>query len=115
MAVKWYKIYDFDEDGEDPQPLFSVRTIDVKGKLVCLGRLPDGYFAVDDRCPHSAGGRLGMGKCDEHGIVTCPIHRFRYDLKTGKGLQSDFVNNYEVETRTNGVYIGIKQKSWWPF
>lgn len=113
--MKWYKIYDFEEDGLNPQEIYAVRTIDVKGKMVCLGRLPDGYFAVDDRCPHAAGGRLGMGKCDADGSVVCPIHRYKYDLKSGKGFQGDYVNTYQVETRADGVYIGMAGKSWWPF
>lgn len=114
MAIRWYKIYDFEEDGTDVHPLNTVRTIDIKGKLVCLGRLTDGYYAVDDRCPHAAG-RLGLGKCDEEGKVICPIHRYRYDLKTGKGMQGDYVHTYPVETRRDGVYIGVEKKSWWPF
>jgi nitrite reductase/ring-hydroxylating ferredoxin subunit len=113
MALKFYKIYDFAEHGKDPQAVFSVRTIEIENKLICLARLTDGYYAVDDKCPH-AGARLGLGKCSEEGKVVCPIHRYQYDLKTGKGLpqQGDYVNTYPIETRLDGVYIGLEKK-WW--
>lgn len=114
LKLRWYKIYDFQEDGPEPHPLNTVRTIDVDGKLICLGRLADGYFAVDDRCPHAAG-RLGMGKCDEEGYVICPIHRYRYHLKDGRGKQGDYVETYAIEQRKDGVWVGIRKKSWWPF
>lgn len=114
-SFKWYKIYDAEEEAGGVHPLLTVRTIDVNGKLVCLARVADGYYAVDDRCPHSAGGRLGRGKCDEEGRVICPIHRYKYDVKSGKGVQGDFVETYPVEHRKDGVYIGMPRKSWWPF
>jgi len=113
MALRWFKIYDFKQHGDDPQALNSVRTIEVNNKRICLARLNDGYFSIDDKCPH-AGARLGMGTCDDHGHVICPVHRYRFDLKTGKGLQGDFVNSYPTETREDGVYIGFK-KRWWLF
>ncbi len=110
---RFCKVYDFEQHGAEPQALHSVRTIEVEGKRVCLVRLPEGYFGIDDRCPH-AGARLGLGKCDEEGRVICPVHRYKYDAKTGKGLpgQGDFVKTYLVETRTDGVYIALEKK-WW--
>ncbi|OYU97285.1 MAG: (2Fe-2S)-binding protein [Bacteroidetes bacterium B1(2017)] len=115
MALRFYKIYDFSSHGLEPQELNSVRTIDIENKLICLVRIPDGYFAIDDKCPH-AGARLGLGKCSPEGMVICPIHRYQYDVKTGRGLpkQGDYVNTYPIETRADGVYIGFEKK-WWQF
>ncbi|MBU3662540.1 MAG: Rieske 2Fe-2S domain-containing protein [Bacteroidetes bacterium] len=115
MALRFYKIYDFQTDGEDVQAILSNRTVEVEGKRICLVRLPEGYFAIDDKCPH-AGARLGSGKCTPEGMVICPVHRYQYNVKTGKGLpqQGDYVNHYPVETRKDGVYIGFEKK-WWQF
>lgn len=117
MKLHWFKIYDFKIHGADPQLLYSVRTVDVNGQLICLGRLPEGYFAVSDKCPH-ADGRLGIGQCTTDGKVICPYHRYKYDLKTGQGdeRQGDFVRTFPIETRTDGVYIGFQseyRKPWW--
>lgn len=114
MALRWTKVYDFAKHGNEPQQLNSTRTIDIDGKRFCMARTEEGYFAVDDRCPH-AGARLGMGGWCENGYIVCPVHRYRYDAKTGRGKQGDYVESYPVETRNDGVYIGLKKKSWWPF
>jgi 3-phenylpropionate/trans-cinnamate dioxygenase ferredoxin subunit len=113
MPKKFVKVYDFATHGIDPQVVNSVRTIDIEGKRICLVRLSDSYYAIDDACPH-AGARLGLGKCDEHGMVVCPVHRYKYDPISGKGLpqQGDFVNTYATETRNDGVYVAIEKK-WW--
>jgi nitrite reductase/ring-hydroxylating ferredoxin subunit len=115
MAIRFYQIYDFKRDGAEPQKLHSVRTVEIDNKRICLARLPEGYFAIDDKCPH-AGARLGLGKCTEEGMVICPVHRYQYDAKTGRGAarQGDYVDAYPVETREDGVYIGFERK-WWQF
>ncbi|MBC7383751.1 MAG: Rieske 2Fe-2S domain-containing protein [Bacteroidia bacterium] len=113
MPLKFYKVYDFKKDGAQPQAIQSVRTINLDGTLLTMIRLPEGYFAVADQCPH-AGARLGHGKCTPEGKIICPVHRFQYDVKTGRGLpaQGDYVETYPVETRKDGVYVGLKSK-WW--
>lgn len=115
MPVRFYKVYDFAIHGNEPQEHNSVRTIGLDGKLICLAFFESHYYALDDRCPH-AGGRLGLGKCNVEGKVVCPIHRYQFDLKTGRGLpqQGDYVNTYPVEIKSDGVYIGLNKK-WWQF
>lgn len=111
--LRYYKVYDFKKHGDEPQQLNSTRTIDVEGKRICMARTVTGYYAVSDKCPH-AGAHLGRGGWCENEQVVCPIHRYRYDLKTGKGLQGDYIESYPVQTREDGVYIGLEKK-WWQF
>jgi 3-phenylpropionate/trans-cinnamate dioxygenase ferredoxin subunit len=115
MAIRFYKIYDFLHDGAEPQAIYSARTIEIENKRICLTRMPDAYYAIDDACPH-AGARLGLGKCTEDYMIICPIHRYQYNLKTGRGLpkQGDYVNTYPVEMRKDGIYVGFEKK-WWQF
>ena len=42
------------------------------------------FYAVENRCPHK-GGPLGLGQL-RNGIITCPWHRFRFELETGKSV-----------------------------
>ncbi len=116
MRTVWYKVYDFKAHGDEPQRVDSTRTIDIEGKRICLAKTEEGYFALDDHCPH-AGARLGMGGWCENGNVVCPVHRYRYNLKTGRGLQGDYIQTYETDIRKDGVYVGLKKKRrrWWPF
>jgi Rieske Fe-S protein len=44
---------------------------------------PSSLGAYSSVCPHM-GGPLQLGEI-AHGEVTCPWHRFRFDLKTGQG------------------------------
>jgi len=44
----------------------------------------ENYYAVGNQCPH-IGGPLGLGEV-KHGIITCPWHRFRFDLETGRSV-----------------------------
>jgi len=109
--LRWFKVYDFFKHGAEPQHLNSARTIHVDGIRLCLTRTEKGYFAVEDKCPH-AGARLGMGGYCENGLLVCPVHRYKYDVQTGKGKQGDFINTYKTEMRSDGVYIALEKK-WW--
>ena len=56
-------------------------------------------FALSAKCPH-AGGDLTQGWCKE-GKLICPVHRYSFDLKTGKGSegQNDYIDSYPVEIK----------------
>jgi nitrite reductase/ring-hydroxylating ferredoxin subunit len=100
--MKWYKVPDF-ELTEKP----FLQKIKVGGKNICIGSYEGELFAVSAYCPH-AGGVLSGGWCKD-GKIICPIHRYSYDLHTGKGSpgQGDYVDVYPIEKREDGVYIGI--------
>jgi nitrite reductase/ring-hydroxylating ferredoxin subunit len=49
--------------------------------LVCTA---DGLFAMDNTCPHS-GGPLGEGVV-EGNRITCPLHGWQFDCRTGRSL-----------------------------
>ncbi|HEY3302676.1 MAG TPA: Rieske (2Fe-2S) protein [Candidatus Binatia bacterium] len=42
------------------------------------------YYAVENSCPHK-GGPLGLGQV-KNGVITCPWHRFRFELESGKSV-----------------------------
>jgi len=110
---RWFKVYDFNSHGREPQAPFTVRTIDLDGKEVVLARNDKGYFAVDSKCPH-AGYPLGHGKCLPDGSIMCPYHRYCFDLKTGREVtgQGEYVETYPVREDETGIFIGLKRK-WW--
>src|SRR5215831_19339267 len=57
------------------------KTVALGGKLIAVFRIGDGFFAIDDVCPHM-GGSLGEGDVED-GIVTCPWHAWRFRLADG--------------------------------
>ena len=103
--LEWHKIA-----MEIPEAEF-VKQVLVAGKKLCLVRHKNEFFVVQNYCPH-AGGVLSGGWC-ENGQLVCPIHRWTYDLHTGRGAagQGDYIEKYPVEQRPDGIYVGFK-KSW---
>lgn len=88
-----------------------VKMIIANSKKICLIKTEKKFYAIQNTCPH-AGGILSGGWCKEGNIV-CPIHRYEYNLTTGRGAegQGDFIDIYPTEVREDGLYVGFKQ-SW---
>lgn len=63
--------------------------------------------AIDDRCAHK-GGSLAEGLLRD-GIVTCPLHWWRYDLETGRRVASESVvqATYEVGVAGGEVVVDV--------
>lgn len=103
--MKWIKL-----NIELPEGNF-VKMIKLEGRKLCLVRHERKLHVVQNGCPH-AGGILSGGWC-KNGNIVCPIHRYEYNLETGKGLaeQGDYIDIYPVEERTDGIYVGFKD-SW---
>jgi nitrite reductase/ring-hydroxylating ferredoxin subunit len=103
--MKWYKIPELDPT----QPF--IKKIKAGGKSICVVGYEGDIFAVSARCPH-AGGDLSLGWCKNQKLI-CPVHRYSYDLHTGKGSagQNDFIYTFPVKIELNGVYVGIS--SFW--
>lgn len=108
--MKWIKLFSADVYNESD----FVRRIDVAGKKLCAVKNDGKIFVIQNKCPH-AGAELSLGWCS-HGNIVCPYHRHEFDLTTGRGKagQGNYINTYPVETREDGIYLGLKA-SWWDF
>lgn len=72
----WHDLGKAEEIGTD-----QIRAATVGETVLCIGRTKDGYFAVDDGCPHAAGS-LSDGMIDDDQVV-CPLHAYGFEVKTG--------------------------------
>jgi 3-phenylpropionate/trans-cinnamate dioxygenase ferredoxin subunit len=88
----------------------------VEGKKICLARQPDGLKAIQNKCPHAAGA-LGDGWCGDDGNIICPLHRYSYDLETGRSTDGNglYAEPYPLEEREDGLYLGFRQGNWFRF
>ncbi|MGI4750227.1 MAG: Rieske (2Fe-2S) protein [Janthinobacterium lividum] len=88
----------------------SIRKIKAGKHNLCLVGYDGIIYAVAAKCPH-AGGELVGGWC-ENGQIICPLHRYQYDLKTGKGAagQGDYIDTFPVEVRADGIYVQVKKR-----
>lgn len=104
--MKWMKI-PIPTPKED-----QVCQIVLEGKKLCLIKNQNEVYVVQNTCPH-AGGTLSGGWCKEGNIV-CPVHRWEYNLKTGRGAegQGDYIKIYPIEVREDGIYVGFKEPLW---
>lgn len=113
MAIQWVKIFDSPNALHNSIAEGQAKQIIVKGNKICVARTTEGVFAVNDRCPHN-GASLSSGFCSEKNEIICPMHRYPFDLKTGRTTSGLAMNvlTYPVKAEDNGVFIGIKTK-WW--
>jgi len=114
MAVKynWIRFRD-SQPADDILPRGTVAEMRVGGRLVCMANHKGKLFAIENNCPH-AGGHLSYGKMNAEGEVACPLHRFCFDVKTGKNTSGEgyYVDSYPIEYREDGIFVGIPKKSW---
>ncbi len=79
--------------------------VTVDGEAVVLVRVKERLHALSHVCPHR-GGPLGLGEVRE-GTITCPWHRFRFDLATGRSLTNPMlcVKTYSVRVEGDQVIL----------
>jgi len=65
-------------------PLLEGRSVTVAGRRIAVFRTDEGHYAIDATCPHRRG-PLADGLVAEH-CVTCPLHGWRFDLRSGAAL-----------------------------
>ena len=58
----------------------------LNGKTVLLANVDGAFYALNNKCPHM-GGSLTDGTL-EGATITCPRHGAKFDVRTGKNLNS---------------------------
>jgi nitrite reductase/ring-hydroxylating ferredoxin subunit len=76
-------------------------------------RTEKGVYAFQEKCPHN-GASLAHGFCTKNNEIVCPLHRYSFDLESGRATSGGAyaIKKYPVDTREDGVFLGIKAK-WW--
>lgn len=94
----------------------DAKTIKIEGKRYCLAKHEGEYYAMQNNCPH-AGASLGEGWCDKQGNIICPVHRIKFNVKSGANATGEGYNlkTYPVQLNEDGLYIGFEEKKWWQF
>lgn len=72
-----------------------------------VARLDDGYFAVEDVCPHAGsdleGGRLKLGR------ISCPLHGAKFDFRTGASMDGELtrrgLRTFEIHVIDGHVWV----------
>ena len=100
--MRWYKVGELSDYSEP-----GIKKVIAGNKSICVVHYQETIYALGSKCPH-AGFDLSRGWCSEKKLI-CPIHRFSYDLETGKGSpgQNDFVESYRVKIDNGSIYVGM--------
>jgi nitrite reductase (NADH) small subunit len=80
------------------------RAIDIAGQRLAVFRAEEGWFALDDACPHR-GGPLADGIVAGRTVI-CPLHERRFDIATGAALtDGSCVRAHPLVVRGADVYL----------
>ena len=86
----------------------SAMVVRPAGQAVALVMVGEEYRAVGNACPHSDGS-LGDGDVSEAGVLTCPVHGWGFDTRTGRevGGGTSSVPVYAVRVADGQVMIRV--------
>ena len=79
-------------------PIGQQRCVQFDATTVLLCRTESGIFAIENVCSHSEFPLFGGSVAD--GVITCPVHGAKFDLKTGISITNKRlspVRTYAVE------------------
>ena len=103
--IRWHRFFDSEEALRARIPLGRLGHFKIAGKNVVVAHQKDGLFALRDKCPHQ-GVSFHGGICTEDKKIVCPVHRYSFDLNTGRG-GGMAVETYPLELREDGLFIGF--------
>ncbi|MEM9589068.1 MAG: nitrite reductase small subunit NirD [Planctomycetota bacterium] len=83
------------------------KAVAVDGRMVAVFRQSDGWYAIDDLCPHM-GASLAEGYV-EGDTVTCPWHAWRFCVKDGTWQDNPKtkVDCFEVKVDGDDVLVRV--------
>jgi 3-phenylpropionate/trans-cinnamate dioxygenase ferredoxin component len=93
-----------------------MKTVTCRGHEILLINIADLFYALSETCTHR-GGHLSNGALKD-GIITCPRHGAKFDVKTGQSLgkakvlfiktKVKDIRSYPVKIIGDDVLIGIE-------
>ncbi len=81
----------------------TAKTVVVQGHAVALFNIEGTFYAMSNVCLHR-GGPLADGIVDG-GAVTCPLHGWEYDVRTGRNLANPAARLKTYAVRVDGGRI----------
>ncbi len=88
-------------------PAGSAKVVVVAGQPVALYNVGGTFYATTNTCLHR-GGPLGDGELKDT-TITCPWHRWEYDVRTGQNVVNPAarLKTYEVRVEGDDVLVGM--------
>jgi nitrite reductase/ring-hydroxylating ferredoxin subunit len=99
----WHRVTELDK--LDLETAFPLRIGD---QQVCVVRLEDGIFAINDVCTHEYA--LLSDGYFEDGKLECPLHQACFEVRTGKALNEPAdvdVVTYPTKVEAGVVFVEV--------
>ena len=89
----------------DELPVGMSRVVEVGEQRIALFNVDGEVRAISDVCLHH-GAQLGMGTLEGE-VVTCPLHGWQFDVRTGACLTRPgrSVETYEVKSENGRIFV----------
>ncbi len=102
VRLRWIDVYEDDAlwDGEKV-------AVDAEGRKIVLLRVDGALAAFADACPHK-GTPLSDGHLGE-GVLTCGVHLWKFDAKTGKSINpvGKQLSCFPVRVDAGRIFVGL--------
>ncbi|HET9826827.1 MAG TPA: Rieske 2Fe-2S domain-containing protein [Chitinophagaceae bacterium] len=110
QKLTWHKIAS--QIGEISFAKNNIASVEIHGKKICISKFQAEIFAFAHQCPHAAG-FLAEGYLDKHGNVVCPVHQYKFDIRTGRNITGEgySLKHWPVEVRSDGIYVGLNAET----
>lgn len=102
------KLFSSPKEAKVEVPLGTSRKLIIKEKSYLLIHSSNGFVVSDYLCPHQ-NEPLGKGKTNAFNELICPLHEYRFNLKTGAESSGRCRNLtlYQIAVKSDGLYIEI--------
>ncbi|GGF27750.1 Rieske (2Fe-2S) protein [Echinicola rosea] len=97
------------DDVKGMLPEGKIKVTQLGAKKVCVVRSGESVYAFEQHCPHR-GAMLKDGHINGQGEIICPLHAYRFDLKTGmlaSGGSCGDLEVYKSEMTEDGLEIHV--------
>jgi nitrite reductase/ring-hydroxylating ferredoxin subunit len=107
--MHWQELSDETKQLLERLKIQQLGKLSVDGKVICVVRLEDGFFGIHNTCPH-AGAQLHHGHCNKKGVIGCPLHGYKFDIKTGRSTDGNNykIAHYQFKVEDEKLFIGWK-------
>ena len=86
--------------------------VECGARRIALYKLPDGFYATSDACPH-LGGSLSEG-CVVENYIECPVHFALFDIRTGAadgGITTKSVKTFATKVEDGKIYVNLEDEA----
>jgi 3-phenylpropionate/trans-cinnamate dioxygenase ferredoxin subunit len=104
----WHQLFQSLIEAEKTIPVNTLRGAYIGDKKICIVNNQHTFYAVSDLCPHQRAS-LSKGFLNSFGEIICPLHQYRFNLKSGQESdnRSDFLERYTIRVDDEGVFVRL--------